>query len=144
MNLRTRRMTAAEMAKWLTEDNRRTWCVSVADRLGDAGLTGIVSVEVDGDVAHLEDFVLSCRVMGRRVEETMIHLAATMAADLGAAKLEAELLPTAKNLPCRRFFESGVMRRVGDESFALHLADAPPAPEGITVELSSMCWMAAP
>ena len=45
-------------------------------------------------------------------------------------------LPTAKNVPCRRFFESGVLRHVGDECFALHLADAPTAPDGITVELS--------
>jgi predicted enzyme involved in methoxymalonyl-ACP biosynthesis len=75
--------------------------------------------------------------MGRRIEDTMLHLAATMAADLGAAQLHAELLPTAKNMPCRRFFESGRMRQVGGERFALDLVDAPSAPDGITVDLSS-------
>ncbi len=137
MNLRTRRMTAAEMAEWPSEGRRQTWCVSVADRLGDAGLTGIVSVDVGGDIAQLADFVLSCRVMGRRVEETMIHVAATMAAELGATTLIAELVPTAKNMPCRRFFESGVMAKVGDERFELELDVAPPAPDGITIELPS-------
>ena len=78
MNLRTRRLTerrARRRGRRRAGSARRGAC-RVADRLGDAGLTGIVSVEVDGRRRTLVDFVLSCRVMGRRVEETMLHLAA--------------------------------------------------------------------
>ena len=94
---------------WASEPGRATWCVTVSDRLGDAGLTGLVSVAVDGDEARLVDFVLSCRVMGRRVEPAMVHLASGLARELGARRLVATFLPTAKNDPCRRFFdESGL------------------------------------
>ena len=137
MNLRTRRMTPTEMAEWPTQGQRQTWCVSVADRLGDAGLTGIISIEVDDHTAHLVDFVLSCRVMGRRIEETMVHLAATVAADLGASKLLAEVIPTPKNMPCRRFFASGVMQAARVDSYELDLAEAPLVPDGITVKRRS-------
>ena len=49
MNLRTRRLTAPEFLEWAAGDGHATWCVSVADRLGEAGLTGLVSVAVDGE-----------------------------------------------------------------------------------------------
>ena len=81
----------------------------MSDRLGDAGLTGLVSIAVDGDEARLVDFVLSCRVMGRRVEPAMVHLASLPGRELGARRLVATFVPTAKNGPCRRFFdESGL------------------------------------
>ena len=49
--------------------------ISVSDQFGDMGLVGIISVEVTGDEGHLVDFILSCRVMGRKVEEALIHIA---------------------------------------------------------------------
>jgi FkbH-like protein len=105
MNLRTRRMSEAELAAWAREDGHEVWTVHVSDRLGAAGLTGIVSVAKRGDQVHLEDYVLSCRVMGRRVEETMIWAARERARALGGRVLAIVPLPTAKNKPCLDFFE---------------------------------------
>ena len=68
MNLRTRRLTSRRVdGDWPREGERATWCISVVDRLGDAGLTGfLLSIEADGATARIVDFVLSCRVMGRK------------------------------------------------------------------------------
>jgi predicted enzyme involved in methoxymalonyl-ACP biosynthesis len=43
--------------------------------------------------------------MGRKVEETMVHLAIESARALGATTLEARLLPTKKNKPCLDFWK---------------------------------------
>ena len=72
----------------------------VSDRLGDAGLTGILSLQVDGDVCRIVDFVLSCRrVMGRRVEEAMVHLAVEAARSLSLGQVVADLIPDQEEPP---------------------------------------------
>jgi FkbH-like protein len=136
MNLRTRRLTASEFTEWAAAKGHATWCVSVSDRLGDAGLTGLVSVAVDGPDAELVDFVLSCRVMGRRVEESMVHLACEMALRGGASRLTAEYLPTAKNVPCRRFFDGGPFVHEGDR-YLVDLTEPVPAPLDVIVTVPS-------
>jgi FkbH-like protein len=105
MNLATRRLTEPELTAWAAGAGRALWAVSVADRFGDAGLTGIVSVEAKDGACRVVDYVLSCRVMGRKVEETMVHLAIESARALGASTLEARLLPTKKNKPCLDFWK---------------------------------------
>ena len=106
MNLATRRLTEQELVSWAAEGRRRFWTVSVSDRFGDAGLTGIVSLEADGAVGRVVDYLLSCRVMGRKVEETMVYVAVETARSLGLRSVEAALIPTAKNKPCLGFWHS--------------------------------------
>jgi FkbH-like protein len=104
MNLSTRRVTEAELKDWLQDPNHEMSVISVSDRFGDAGLTGIVSFEIRDGVASIVDFVLSCRVMGRKIEETMVHLVVEAARRHGLARVEALYSPTAKNKPCLEFW----------------------------------------
>jgi FkbH-like protein len=105
LNLATRRLTESELLAWAAHPDRRFYVISVADRLGDAGLTGLLGLEFDHGVAHIIDYVLSCRVMGRKVEETMVHIAIAAAADRGATTVLAKYAPTAKNKPCLSFWQ---------------------------------------
>ncbi len=105
MNLTTRRLTDRELTDWLNGPDRALWTFRVSDRFGDSGLTGIASAEIDGADARIVDFVLSCRVMGRRVEETMLRTVIEWASEKGAKRVIATPIPTEKNKPCRDFFE---------------------------------------
>lgn len=134
MNLTTRRLSEGELSNWAAGVQRETWCVSVSDRLGDAGLTGIISVAVEGDVATLVDYVLSCRVMGRRVETGLLHLATQIGQQLGAKELTAELVPTAKNEPCRRVFDESEFTPLGDHRYRWDLASVYPPPVDVSIE----------
>lgn len=136
MNLRTRRLSEAEFLKWSQQPGHEVWAASVSDRFGDSGLTGLVAISVDGEIARIEDFVLSCRVMGRRVESAMIWVAATRARAAGATTLVAELLPTKKNTPCRRYFDESVLVRdeASGTTYVGRLDDAPTAPAAVTIE----------
>jgi FkbH-like protein len=104
MNLSTRRLTEPELLAWTRRSGVQAWILSVTDRIGDSGLTGLLSLEAEGEVARVVDFVLSCRVMGRRIEETMVHMAVASARKQGLARVEATLLPTPKNAPCLEFW----------------------------------------
>jgi FkbH-like protein len=105
MNLTTRRLTEAEVESWAAQPTNGLWTITVSDKFGDAGLTGVVSLELDGAKARIVDFVLSCRVMGRKVEETLVHVAVQAARQRGAKTLEAHYLETKKNKPCLEFWE---------------------------------------
>lgn len=119
MNLRTRRLPASEMLAWASAPDRRVLVFRVADRFGDYGLVGIGSLSLDrpAATANIEDFVLSCRVMGRRIEEAMLHTLAAQARRAGSSSLRAGYLPTARNQPCLRFFcGSGMTETSGDST----------------------------
>ncbi len=108
--------------------------ISVADRLGDAGLTGLLSLEFDHGVAHIIDFVLSCRVMGRKVEETMLHMAVVAAIEHGATTVIAKYLPTAKNKPCLSFWQRSGFEADEENAFRWKASDAYPLPEAISLD----------
>lgn len=105
LNLSTRRMSEAELSAWATDPSRCCWVLRVSDKFGDSGLTGLLSVESRGLDAQIVDFVLSCRVMGRKVEECMLKIAVDWARSVGAKELVAVYEPTLKNKPCLDFFE---------------------------------------
>jgi FkbH-like protein len=133
MNLRTRRMSEPELLAWSKESGHEVWTVNVSDRFGGAGLTGIVSLSLEGDGAHLADYVLSCRVMGRRVEETMLWAAKRRGGALGARRLVAVPQPTTKNKPCLDFFARSGLTAASD-GYAQALESGEPPPAHVTVE----------
>jgi FkbH-like protein len=105
MNLSTRRMTDNEFLDWASHGQRRVWVFRVADKFGDLGLTGIVSLEPDGKKGQIVDFLLSCRVMGRRIEEAMLSTVVEYARALGLDQVWARYEPTAKNSPCLDYWK---------------------------------------
>src|SRR5437868_5190495 len=115
MNLATRRMSEAEFEAWAKVKTRKAWTFRVSDRFGDSGLTGILTMEIDGSRARIVDFVLSCRVMGRKIEEAMLHVATSGARSAGVYELYANYRETPKNKPCYDFFaRSGLTCRDGN------------------------------
>lgn len=105
LNLATRRMTEAELTAWNETENQAVLTYRVADRFGDYGLTGLASLQFEGSQANVSDFLLSCRVMGRGVEQTMLHVLSLIAERSGATVLRARYFATPRNVPCKRFFD---------------------------------------
>ena len=117
LNLSTRRMTELELLAWASAANRRIWGFHVSDRFGDSGLTGILGVEAEEGRVRIIDFVLSCRVMGRKVEETMLYVAVDWARSTRIQEVHATYAQTSKNKPCYDFFHRSNLRNQGDNTF---------------------------
>jgi len=128
MNLSTRRMTAPELLAWSRGERHHLWVFRVSDRFGDYGLCGLCSLIHEGTRVRLLDFVLSCRVMCRGVEEVMLSVAAQHARQLRCEELYAEYQPTPRNRPCERWFESHPQVRRNNNTFLVSLSDAIEAP----------------
>ena len=136
MNLSTRRMTQTEFVSWGHKEGRKLWVFRVSDKFGDAGLTGIISLEKEGRVGKITDFVLSCRVMGRKIEETMLHTLIAYARSLELEEVYARYAPTAKNRPCLRFFQNSDFENVDDSVFRWNLGRDYPKPEHIELTIA--------
>ena len=101
-NLTTRRYTEGEVMAAETDPARHAIQIRLADRFGDNGLISVIIADRKEEsqeqrVWEIDTWLMSCRVLGRRVEEAALnHLAAAAKAD-GAEALVGRYLPSAKN-----------------------------------------------
>jgi FkbH-like protein len=133
LNLATRRLSGHEIQAWAEPPGRMIFACSVSDKFGDLGLTGIIAVEIEKDDAHLVDYILSCRIMGRKVEETLIHLAVECARKLSAKRLLAVYIPTERNAPTLKVFKSSGLRESEPYQFIWDCSNPFPKPESVTL-----------
>ena len=96
-NLTTRRHTEAEVKAMAGDPAMLTFAVRVTDRFGDNGLVSVVIGRRDGDAVELDSWLMSCRVLGRKVEDAVLRVVAGRALEHGAARLIGRYRPTSKN-----------------------------------------------
>ena len=103
-NLTTRRYGAADVERFAALG--LALAVRVRDRFGDAGVVGLVLVEIQnkGQTWRIDSFLMSCRVIGRGIEHAMLAEIMARARDAGAHQVIGEYVPTTKNALCARFY----------------------------------------
>ena len=96
-NLTTRRYTEGEVAAMESDPDKFTMQVRLSDKFGDNGMISVIVFDKAGEVWTNDVWLMSCRVLGRRVEEAALaHICAEALAQ-GARKLIGVYLPTVKN-----------------------------------------------
>jgi FkbH-like protein len=96
-NLTTRRCTESEVAAMETAPDKFTIQVRLADKFGDNGMISVVVFDKSAEAWTNDIWLMSCRVLGRRVEDAVLaHVCAAAKAE-GAKRLIGRYLPTAKN-----------------------------------------------
>src|ERR1700730_16989257 len=72
----------------------------LTDRYGDNGIIAVVIAQPsDGRTSEylIDTWLMSCRVLGRQVEEATMNLIASLSRQMGATSLIGEFRPTPKN-----------------------------------------------
>ena len=100
-NLTTHRYTDADV-RGFVDAGWKVWCISVADKFGDNGITGAIMITPEGDI---DTFLLSCRILGKGIEIAFVKSIISLLARDGFDKLTASYLPTAKNAQVNNFWE---------------------------------------
>jgi FkbH-like protein len=98
-NLTTRRYSGRELAETIEGAGRAAFSLRLTDRFGDNGIVGLAVVRVQCDIAEIEAFLLSCRVIGRGAETALLSYLAGWARERRLRALEGEFIPTARNAP---------------------------------------------
>ncbi|HEX3653030.1 MAG TPA: HAD-IIIC family phosphatase [Rhizomicrobium sp.] len=99
-NLTTRRYTEREVIEMENNPLTFTLQVRLADKFGDLGMIAILICRpLCGDPPswEIDTWLMSCRVLGRKVEQAMLDKVAREAAVRGVRRLVGRYIPTAKN-----------------------------------------------
>lgn len=102
-NMTTIRMSESEVKSYL---NDRCLIVKVKDRFGDYGLVGAIFYKKIGQVLDIENFLLSCRVLGKGIEYKIIAELGRIAQSQGCSVIVLHFTPSARNLPAKLFLDA--------------------------------------
>ena len=128
LNLSARRYSEQEFEELLSSPGILPLAVEANDRFGNYGIVGFASVDETTDSTILRDLVLSCRIAGKHVEQTLFHWLAQHAQARGHSSIQAELARTDRNGPLIRALEElqfdVIERREDRELIALRNGNA--------------------
>jgi FkbH-like protein len=97
-NLTTRRYSEEDARRFAADPKAVTLRCRLTDRFGDNGIIGIIiALESKEDDWIVDTWLMSCRVLGRGVEQAMLDLLVQKVLKKGAKRLVGQYFPTAKN-----------------------------------------------
>ena len=114
-NLTTRRYQEADIRKFSQDSKKIVGCVQIKDKFGDNGITGAYIVNKDNEQQwSIDTFLLSCRVIGRGVEDGILANIIEKARRDGISQVRGEYIKTKKNQPAENFFADFGFKKEGD------------------------------
>lgn len=99
-NLTTKRYTSVQILDFKGD----IFTVSLEDKYGQQGLTGVLMLKQENKNLKIDTFILSCRVMGRRLEEVLMGKIEELYRGK-AEKLIGEYIATPKNKPVENLYD---------------------------------------
>lgn len=97
-NLTTIRYSENKILDFIKSKDSVVYSIKVEDKYGDMGVTGVAIIKKDGKVAMFDTFLLSCRVLSRKVEDTFINKCFELIGKKWDVNLwKAKYIPTKKN-----------------------------------------------
>jgi FkbH-like protein len=134
-NLTTDRLQPAELDAVVADPRRAVHAIRAADRFGDNGIVGAVFTRREDDGVHIDNFLLSCRVFSRGIEQACLAAVLRAARDGGAAAVHGIYRPTKKNAGVRDFLPRHGFLAVHEDEAATtyrhNLAELPEVPQHV-------------
>jgi FkbH-like protein len=130
-NLTTRRYAEADIEAAGADPARAVFCAELSDTFDSSGIVAAAILRDEGEDVVVDTFLMSCRVIGRGIEDALIAKIAADARARGRRRVVGEYLATQKNGLVRDFYERfGFRERPGSDRrwWTLELGGALPAP----------------
>ena len=105
-NFTSVRYSESEIEQLCSAGNADCIVIRLQDRFGDYGLVGAMFFTRRPGLLNVDNVLLSCRALGRRVEHRMLSHLGRIALQEGREKMRIHFVPTPKNKPARQFLES--------------------------------------
>lgn len=97
----------------------------VEDTFGKEGIVGGIWISKQPEVWSIENFVMSCRVFSRGIEQAALHAVIARALADDVARLEATFRPTDRNRPAAGFYPTAGFSQSAPTRFTLPLQPEP-------------------
>jgi FkbH-like protein len=129
-NLTTRRHTAVDLQSFANSPGAVVLMMSVRDRFGDYGCTGLSIGLRNGARLEIDSFMVSCRVLGKQVEYALFAALVDWARRTDCTDVVGSYVPTAKNSICAEFYPKCGLLPAGSnpQTFVRALAELTAAP----------------
>ncbi len=116
-NLTTRRYPEPAIAAIEADATRHTFQTRLRDRYGDFGLIGIIiAVDADQNAWDVDTWLMSCRVLGRQVEWSMLNALVDAARQRDVTSISATYRPTPKNSMVSEHYDRLGFQRIAADS----------------------------
>lgn len=136
-NLTTRRYSESQIAAFGRDPSTLTLQIRLKDRFGDNGMISVLICTSDGATWTIETWLMSCRVLGRGVEQAVLNEVVAHAVARGIKTVRGSYVPTDRNALVRDHYANlgFACERDGDGEtvWSLDVPSYTPAPVFMTV-----------
>ncbi len=114
-NMTTRRLQRSDVRSLLSEPGTDVLAIHAADRFGDHGLVGAVFLRRTDRDLYIDNFLLSCRVFSRGIEQGCLAAILDHAREATMEAVHGFYRPSARNGLVEDFYTRNGFVRVGEE-----------------------------
>jgi FkbH-like protein len=117
-NLVTKRYTDGDIQNFINDSNSDVYTLSVTDKYGDSGITGLCIILFDNSKksAEIDTFLMSCRIIGRNIEFAFMDFIIDKLKKKKVLKLKAKYIKTKKNNQVEKFYDKCSFVSIGKNS----------------------------
>lgn len=104
-NMTTIRYSEEEISNLIENPNYYILTIRLSDKFGDYGLTGVCIIKLE-KIWLIETFLMSCRILGRKVEQAIISYIHDKAISSGSNGLAGKFEKTDRNSPAEEVYKN--------------------------------------
>ncbi|NHJ46850.1 MAG: HAD-IIIC family phosphatase [Asgard group archaeon] len=104
-NLTTKRYNEKEVQEFSKSKDFNLYTLEVKDKFGEEGIVGIALIKKSQKIWIIDTLLMSCRVIGRKIETAFIYKIINDAVKAKVEKIEASYIPTKKNPLVKEFYK---------------------------------------
>jgi FkbH-like protein len=120
-NMTTRRYSESDIIDMKGSSDTFVFSISASDRFGDNGIIGVLVIKFNGETCLIDSFLLSCRVIGRTIEQSILAFVCEFARKKNAKIIIGEFFPTPKNHPAKDVYKKYHFNENNDGHYILNL-----------------------
>ncbi len=102
------RRSEGELLSQYKKETTLNWTIKVSDKFGDYGLVGVMLGEVKNKILYINTFLLSCRVLGRNVENVIKEKVESYCLEINVDSIVLNYKETPKNKPFKEFVSNTI------------------------------------
>lgn len=131
-NLTTVRRTQDEVEELVGSKDALVLGMDIKDKYGDYGLVGVTILKKKAKSCVIDTLLMSCRVLGRGAEDTLIAKLAEAAKSLGCDEIRGRYIATSKNAMVKDFYRHfNFKHEPQTDEWFVRITEAPQTPENI-------------
>lgn len=115
-NLTTKRYTQPEIESSAEDENTVTLYGKLADIFGDNGVVAVTIAQINGGVAEIVLWLMSCRVLKKDMEYAMLDTLVSTCKQKGVTRLVGRYYPTAKNSMVKELYADFGFEKISEDA----------------------------